>query len=61
MIDASRYVAEFDEHSRNNSSTGEIQQLLGLAKEAGNEFGSLLQVYLEMVLGLRPNVRLVPP
>ena len=62
LLDASSYVLEYAERgARRKISGGDLEQLLALARLAGGEYGDLLRLYLEMVLGLRTNLRLVPP
>ena len=62
LIDASDYVVEFEKRSLQRTvSQTEIESLLILAEEAGGFYGGLLRIYLETVLGIRTNVRLVPP
>ena len=62
LLDISCYVREYAEHGAIRKISGEeLGQLLELARLAGGEYGDLLRLYLEMVLGLRPNLRLVPP
>ena len=62
LLDISDYVSEYGEKGANRKISGEeLGQLLNLAHLAGGEYGELLRIYLETVLGLRSNVRLVSP
>ena len=61
MLDISEYVREYGERGASRKISGEdLGHLLELAHLAGGEYGELLRLYLETVLGLRSNVRLVP-
>jgi Fe-S-cluster containining protein len=62
LIDASRYVMERENRAATRpASSLTRQQLLELAESAGGAYGGLLRIYLEMILGIRTNVRFLPP
>lgn len=62
LIDVSKYVMEYEYRAANRTSSSSARdELLELAKSAGGDYGGLLKIYLEMVLGMRKNVRLIPP
>ena len=61
LLDISTYVKECERRGTGRRvSISEVEQLLQLAKQAGGDYGDLLRIYLEMVLGLRPDIRLEP-
>ena len=62
VIDTSDYVKEYQEFARNKEiiPADEVERFLMLAEQAGGDYGVLLRVYLEQVLGMRQNLRLVP-
>jgi Fe-S-cluster containining protein len=61
LLDISTYLEEYERRSNGRQvSTSELEQLLELATQSGGDYGDLLRIYLEMVLGLRPNIRLEP-
>jgi Fe-S-cluster containining protein len=62
LLDASDYLGEYEKYvqQRNPVTAEDIERLLKLAESVGGEFGGLLRVYLEQVLGLRRNLRLLP-
>lgn len=62
LIDADDYLQQYERHiPRVGMVTTEWQELLELAEKAGGNYGGLLRLYVEQVLGLRKNVMLVPP
>ena len=62
LIDISEYVKEYEDYLsiRRPIVSGDIASLLDLAESAGGEYGGLLRLYLEQILGLRGPIELIP-